>query len=99
VGASGLERAYLSSFNIQDVDIVEKIVLPRCSGSSTNCDAFVVGRYTPAYSPTYYRVGVVQGPSRADIFLRAQRSDGTNLGSDLETGLPAANGAVVWLHV
>ena len=99
VGANSLERAYLSSFNIQDVDIVEKVVLPRCSGSNTNCDAFVIGRYAPAYSPTYYRVGVVQGTGRADIFLRAQRSDGTILGSDLDTGLPAANGAVVWLHV
>lgn len=98
VGANGEERAYLSSFKIQDVDIVEKVVLPRCSGS-VNCDAFVLGRYSPAYSPTYYRVGVVQGAGRADIFVRAQRSDGTNIGSDLDTGLPAANGAVVWLHV
>ncbi|MGZ3625324.1 MAG: YncE family protein [Ktedonobacteraceae bacterium] len=98
VGANSAERAYLSSFNIQDVDIVEKVVLPRCSGS-TNCDAFVIGRYAPAYNPTYYRVGVVQGAGRADIFLRAQRSDSVNLGSDLDTGLAAANGAVVWLHV
>jgi hypothetical protein len=58
-----------------------------------------MGRYAPAYSPTYYRVGMVQGAGRATIFLRAQRSDGTTLGSDLNTGLPAANGAVVWLHV
>ncbi len=99
VGANSEERAYLSSFTIQDVDIVEKVVLPRCSGSSTNCDAFVMGRYSPAYNPTYYRVGLVQGASRANIFLRAQRSNGTTLGSDLNTGLPAANGAVVWLHV
>lgn len=99
VGANSEERAYLSSFTIQDVDVVEKVVLPRCSGSSTNCDAFVLGRYAPAYSPTYYRVGVVQGAGRADIFLRTQRSDGTSLGSDLDTRLTAANGAVVWLHV
>ncbi len=99
VGANSEERAYLSSFTIQDVDVVEKVVLPRCSGSTTNCDAFVIGRYAPAYSPTYYRVGLVQGAGRADIFLRAQRSDGTSLGSDLDTGLPAADGAVVWLHV
>jgi hypothetical protein len=99
VGATGQELAYLSSFTIQDVDLVEKVVLPRCSGSSTNCDAFVLGRYAPAYSPTYYRVGVVQGASGSDIMLRAQRSDGTSLGSDLDTGLPAANGAVVWMHV
>jgi hypothetical protein len=95
VGANSQERAYLSSFTIQDVDVVEKVVLPRCSGSTTNCDAFVIGRY----APVYYRVGVVQGAGRADIFLRAQRSDGTSLGSDLDTGLPAADGAVVWLHV
>jgi DNA-binding beta-propeller fold protein YncE len=98
VGANGQERAYLSSFTTQNVDVVEKVVLPRCSGSTT-CDAFVLGRYAPAYNPTYYRVGVVQGTARADIFLRAQRSDGTNLGGDLDTGLHAANGAVVWLHV
>jgi hypothetical protein len=99
VGANSEERAYLSSFTLQDVDLVEKVVLPRCSGSGTNCDAFVLGRYAPAYSPTYYRVGVVQGAGGADILLRAQRSDGTSLGSDLDTGLPAADGAVVWLHV
>ncbi len=99
VGASSMERAYLSTFTIQNVDLVEKLVLPRCSGSGTNCDAFVLGRYAPAYSPTYYRVGVVQGAGKSDIFLRAQRDDGTSLGSDVDTGLPAANGAVVWLHV
>ncbi len=96
VGANSEEQAYLSSFTIQNVDIVEKVVLPRCSGSS-NCDAYVLGRYTPAYSPTYYSVGVMQGAG--DIFLHAQRSDGTSLGSDLDTGLPTANNAVVWLHV
>ena len=99
VGTSSMERSYLSTFTMQDVDLVEKVVLPRCTGGGTNCDAFVLGRYAPAYSPTYYRVGVVQGAGRSDIFLRAQRDDGTNLGSDIDTGLPAANGAVVWLHV
>ncbi len=99
VGSNSLERAYLSTFTTQNVDLVEKVVLPRCSGGGTNCDAFVLGRYAPAYSPTYYRVGVVQGAGRGDIFLRAQRSDGATLGSDIDTGLPAANGAVVWLHV
>jgi hypothetical protein len=73
VGAGGEERSYLSSFNIQDVDIVEKVVLPRCTGKA-NCDAFVLGRYSSAYNPTYYRVGLVQGTGRADLFLRAQRS-------------------------
>ena len=99
VGANSEERAYLSSFTVQDTDVVEKVVLPRCTGSNTNCDAYVMGRYAPAYSPTYYRVGVVQGVGRPDIFIRAQRSDGTSLGSDLDTGLPAADGAVVWIHV
>jgi hypothetical protein len=99
VGANSEERAYLSSFTVRDVDVVEKMVLPRCSGSSTNCNAYVLGRYSPAYSPTYYRVGVVQGVGRANIFLRAERNDGTSLSSDLDTHLPAADRAVVWLHV
>ena len=50
-----------------------------------------MGRYAPAYSPTYYRVGLVQGAGRANIFLRTQRSDGTALGSDLDTGLQGAS--------
>ena len=98
VGGNSIERAYLSGFNIQNVDIVEKMVLPRCNGSAT-CDAFILGRYSPAYNPTFYRVGIVQGTGKATMSLRAQRSDGTSLGSDLDTGLPAANAAVVWLHV
>ncbi|MFL5628882.1 MAG: hypothetical protein ACJ788_25140 [Ktedonobacteraceae bacterium] len=98
VGANNQELGYLSNFTIQNVDIVEKVVLPRCSGS-TNCDAYVIGRYSPAYSPTYYRVGVVQGSGRAHIFIRAQRSDGANLGSDLDTGIAATDGAVVRLRV
>src|SRR6266700_3048059 len=99
VAAAKQESGYLSSFTVKDVDIVEKVVLPRCTGSSTNCDAYVMGRYSPAYNPTYYRVGVVQGNGKPDIMLRSQRSDGTSIGSDLDTHLAAANGAVVWLHV
>ena len=98
VGAGGQELAYLSSFKVQNVGILEKVVLPRCSGS-TNCASYVVGRYSPAYSPTYYRVGVVQGAGRPDIFLRAQRSDGTSLGGDIDTGAPASEGATVYLRV
>jgi hypothetical protein len=98
VGANSQELAYLSSSTVQDVDVVEKVVLPSCGGS-TNCDSDVLGRYSPAYSPTYYRVGVVQGAGRSDIFIRAQRSDGTSLGGDLDTHLPAADGAVVLLRV
>jgi hypothetical protein len=99
VGANNQERGYLSRFTVQDVDVLEKVVLPRCVGGGTNCGAFVVGRYSPAYSPTYYRVGVVQGAGRSDIFLRAQRSDGTSLSSDLDTRLLAADGAVVLVRV
>ena len=96
VGAGGEERAYLSSFTVQDVDVVERVVLPKCN--TNHCDAFVLGRYSPAYSPTYYRVGVVQGAG-GDVFLRAQRNDGSNLVSDLDTGIPAADGAQVMLRV
>ena len=98
VGAGGQELAYLSTFTVQDVDILEKVILPRCSGNSS-CNAYVLGRYSPAYSPTYYRVGVVQGAGRSHIFLRAQRNDGSNLASDIDTGLPAADGAAVLLRV
>jgi len=98
VGASGAERAYLSSFtaSVQNVDVVEQVTLPRCAVGS--CDAFVIGRSTPGYTPTYYQVGVVQGTG-ADILLRAQRSDGTALASDTDTGLAAADGARVMLRV
>ncbi|HEY3576773.1 MAG TPA: hypothetical protein VGK68_02110 [Gaiellaceae bacterium] len=97
VAASAEERAYLSTFTVQDVDVVEKVALPRCGVN--DCDAFVLGRYSPSYSPTYYRVGVVQGAGGGDILLRAQRSDGTSLASDLDTGIPAADGAQVMLRV
>jgi hypothetical protein len=106
VGANGQEHAYLSNYITQDVEIVDKVVLPRCAGTSgvaaggkANCGAYVLGRYTPDYNPTYYRVGVVQGTSRDNIFLRAQRSDGTSLGNDLDTGIPATDGAVIRLRV
>jgi YVTN family beta-propeller protein len=98
VGAGGEELAYLSTFTVQDVDVLDQVVLPRCAGSS-NCGAYVLGRYSPAYQPTYYRVGVVQGAGKPDIFIRAQRSDGSNLTSDIDTGLPAADGAAVLLRV
>ena len=96
VGPASQERAYLSSFTVQDVDALERVTLPKC-GVNT-CDSFVLGRYTPAYNPSYYRVGVVQGAS-GDIMLRAQRSDGASLASDLDTGIPAADGAQVMLRV
>ena len=96
VGAASDERAYLSSFTVQNVDIVEKVVLPK--RNTNKCGAFVLGRYSPAYSPTYYRVGVVQGAG-GNIFLRGQRSDGSNLARGLDTGIPAAAGAQVMLRV
>ncbi len=96
VTAAGEERAYLSSFTVQNADVVERVVLPKCN--TNKCDAFVLGRYSPAYNPTYYRVGVVQGAG-GDILLRAQRNDGTNLVNDLDTGIPAADGAQVMLRV
>ena len=74
-------------------------MLPRCTGSGTNCNAYLLGRVSGGTSPTYYRVGVVQGAGSSTISLRAQRSDGSNLSSDLNTGIAAANGAVVWLRV
>ena len=96
VGANSQERGYLSSFTVQNVDLVQNVVLPRGSGNS---DAYVLGRYAPAYNPTYYRVGIVQGSSRGDIFLRAQRSDGTSLGNDIDTGIAATSSAAISLHV
>lgn len=99
VGAGGQELAYLSQLTVQDVDVTETLALPRCTGSGANCDAYVVGRYSAAYAPTYYRIGVVQGTGRPDIFLRAERSDGASIGGDLDTHLSAVDGAAVQVHV
>jgi hypothetical protein len=97
VAATAEERAYLSRFTMGDVDVVEKLTLPRCSTGT--CNSYVVGRYKPTYNPTYYRVGAVEGAGRANIFIRAQRSDGTALGGDVDTRVPAADGAVIWQRV
>jgi hypothetical protein len=99
VGPTNQELAYLSQFTIQDTDVVERMVLPRCAGNGTNCDAFVMGRYSPGYAPSYYRVGVMQGAGSPDILLRAQRSDGSSLTGDLDTRLAAADRAAVMLRV
>jgi DNA-binding beta-propeller fold protein YncE len=96
VAAGGQELGYLSQFSTRDVDVTQTVALPSC-GSNT-CDAYILGRYTAAYSPTYYRVGVIEGSS-GDILIRAQRADGTRLGNDIDTHIPAANGAAVMLHV
>ena len=84
---------------MQDVDLLAKVTLPRCSGSGHYCDAFLLGRVSAGRNPTYYRVGVVQGSGSRDIVLRAQRSDGSNLVNALDTGIPAAGGAQVMLRV
>src|SRR5690349_14508439 len=52
VGATAQDRGVLGSVAVQDVDLLAKIVLPRCSGG-TNCDAFVIGRYTGGSTPSY----------------------------------------------
>ena len=97
VAAFGQARAVLSGVAVQDVDLLAQLVLPLCAGG-TNCDSFLVGRYTGGAVPTYYRVGAVQGP-RSSVYLRAQRSDGSNLVSDLDTGIPAAAGVALWVRV
>jgi len=97
VGAGSEERAYLSRFNILNADVLEKVTLPRCAAG--DCGSFVVGRYTAAYNATYYRVGAVQGAGRAHVFIRAQRSDGTSLAGDVDTGVAAVDGAVLWQRV
>ena len=99
VAASGQQRAVLGSVAVQDVDLLAEMVLPRCTGTGHNCDGYLIGRYTGGNSPTYYRVGLVQGPGQSTVFLRSQRSDGSSLASDLNTGIAAANGLVLWLRV
>ena len=68
-------------------------MLPRCG--SGDCGAYVMGRYTPTYNSTYYRVGAVQGQGRSTVFLRAHRNDGTSISADLNTGIPASDGVVL----
>ena len=97
VAATAQARAVLSGVAVQDVDLLARVVLPLCAGA-TNCDSFLVGRYTGGASPTYYRVGAVQGGQNS-VFLRAQRDDGSFLVSDLNTGIPAAAGVVLWVRV
>ena len=97
--ANAQDRGVLGSVAVQDVDLLAKIVLPRCSGSGTNCDAYLTGRYTGGSTPSYYRVGAVQGLGHNTVYLRAQRSDGTFLSGDLNTGIAAANGVVLWVRV
>jgi hypothetical protein len=99
VAATAQARAVLGGVAVQNVDLLAEIVLPLCTGSGSNCDGYVVGRYTGGSSPSYYRVGAVQGQGRSTVYLRGQRSDGSNLAGDLNTGIPAAGGVMLWVRV
>jgi hypothetical protein len=97
VAPVGEERATLSATSVQDVEILQQVTLPRSNGN--NDLAYILGRYTGGATPTYYRVGVGQGSGLSTMIIRGQRSDGTNLAADVNTGIPAADGASVWLRV
>src|SRR5207302_2940218 len=75
-----------------------KVTLPM-SSQSNNVLAYVMGRYVAGSTPTYYRIGVGQNPSVASVFIRAQRSDSTNIAADASTGIAAAAGVTVWLRI
>ncbi len=93
------ERAYLSQVAVQDVELIENVMLPR-SSQKNNVLAYVLTRHRgSASAASYYRVGVGQGLGRSTIVIRAQRSDGANLAPDIDTGIPAADGASVFLRV
>ena len=90
--ANAQERGILESVNVQDVDLLTQVVLPRCA---SNCDAYVLGRVSGGSTPNYYRIGAVQNTSSGSVRIRAQRSDGTLLASDVSTSIPAADGVVL----
>ena len=69
--------------------------MPRCA---SNCDAFLVGRASSGSAPSYYRVGVLQSTSAGNVSIRAQRGDGTFMSADVNTGIAAADDAVLWLR-
>src|SRR5205807_1301632 len=97
VPAGGQQMGYLGAVSSQDVEILTEVVLPKAA--SNNELAFVLGRYIAGTTPTYYRVGVGQGNGSSNVFIRAQRNDGTMIGADSPTGVTAANGATIWLRV
>jgi streptogramin lyase len=99
VPATAQGRAVLGGVSVQNVDVLTEMALPLCTSGGSNCDGYVVGRYTGASSPSYYRVGPVQGQGRTTVYLRAQRSDGSNLAGDVNTGIPAAAGVLLWARV
>ncbi|MFL5830029.1 MAG: IPT/TIG domain-containing protein [Solirubrobacteraceae bacterium] len=98
VTASAQARALLTGVTMQDVDLLATVGLPLCI-SGHNCNSYLLGRYTGGSSPSYYRVGAVQGQSRKTVYLRAQRSDGSDLAADLDTGIPAAAGVLLCIRV
>ena len=79
--ATAQRRAVLSGVSVQDVDLLAKVTLPRCTGTGHYCDAFLLGRVSAGSDPDLLPGGIVQGPGSSDILLRTQRSDGTNLGA------------------
>jgi hypothetical protein len=97
VAGGGQARAVLGGVAVRDVDLLAKVGLPLCTGGG-NCDSFLVGRSSAGGNPTYYRVGPVQGGG-STVALRAQRDDGSYLANDLNTGIPAAPGLVLWVRV
>ena len=98
VTPSAQARAVLAGVTVQDVDLLVTVGLPLCI-SGHNCNSYLLGRYTGGSSPSYYRVGAVQGQSRKTVYVRAQRSDGSDLAGDLDTGIPAAAGVLLCIRV
>jgi hypothetical protein len=98
VAATAQARGVLGGVAVRDVDLLSQTVLPLCTDTGGNCLSFVIGRYIGGTSPSYYRVGAAQGAGRTTVYLRAQRSDGSYLAADLNTGIPAAAGVVLWVR-
>jgi len=96
VPPNGQERGSLATVAVRDVEILNKVVLPR-SSQNTYAIAYILGRVSSGGS--YYRVGLGQNASGSTMILRAQRSDGGNISADLDTGVSASDGAVAWLRV
>jgi hypothetical protein len=100
VAAGAQERGVLPGVTVQDVDLLAQISLPLCTmGAGADCDSYVVGRLTGVSNPSYYRVGAVEGTGQSTVNIRAQRSDGSYLTNDVNTGVSAADGIRLWLRV
>lgn len=98
VPAGGQQIGFLGGVSVRDVDLLERVTLPMSTTGNT-CDAFLLARYVGGASPTYYRVGLVQGPGHSTIVIRTQRNDGTYLTGDTDTGISAGPGVTVWLRL